>query len=201
MITRVILMRHGQTAWNVEGRWQGQAPVPIDITGRTQAHWAGQFLADAALHHIFTSDLLRAVQTAQIVADHTQVPVTQDPRLREIHIGTWQGLTSDEVKLWDAAMYAMVKADPIHTKRPQGESWADVANRVIPALEEYVAQYVGQSLLVVTHGGVIRIVLQTLGLSIDTNFTNENAALTELHYHADKWSLETLGQTSHLADL
>lgn len=201
MITRIILMRHGRTEWNVDNRWQGQAPIPLDIIGRTQAHLAGQHLASAALDRIFTSDLIRAVQTAQLVGDYVQVPITPDARLREIHVGTWQGLTSEEVQLWDAERYAVVKADPINTRRPQGESWADVAERVRTALEEYVAQYTGQGLLVVTHGGVIRIILKTLGVSIDTNFTNENAALTELHHEAEKWSLVTLGETAHLADL
>lgn len=200
MITRVILMRHGQTAWNADGRWQGQAPVPLDAVGREQAYRAAQYLETETIDRVFTSDLIRAVDTAQIVATHLQIPMAEDPRLREIHIGTWQGLTRDEVKLWDAEQYAAIKANPIHGKRPLGESWADVGTRALLALQDYVVQHAGESLLVVTHGGVIRIVLQTLELPIDTNFTNENTALTELHYEGEKWALKALGKTTHLAN-
>src|SRR5258707_7809407 len=111
MLTRVTLIRHGETAWNVNGRWQGQAAVPLNDEGRRQAMLLAEHLLPRAAEFaaIYSSDSLRCRETAELVASRLDKSVQLDARLREIDLGEWQGLTSDEVQAWDIERLQMVR--------------------------------------------------------------------------------------------
>jgi probable phosphoglycerate mutase len=153
---RVVLWRHGRTAWNAGSRFQGMTDIPLDEVGVVQAERAARDLATLAPHAIVSSDLERARSTAQALADLVDLPVTSDPDLRETYAGSWQGLTREQILAQDAELFAHWVAG--HDVRPGGgESRTEVAARVSSAVQRHVAQLpVGGTLVVATHGGAAR---------------------------------------------
>ncbi|MFN8224680.1 MAG: histidine phosphatase family protein [Gaiellales bacterium] len=148
MATTIHLVRHGETDWNRGQRIQGHTDVPLNDAGRRQAIDLGRTLAHLALDAVYSSDLSRASETAERIAEHHNLPVVRRPALREKHFGSWEGLTDAEV----------------HTRFPDaragqwgdGETTADLARRVVAMLAEIARAHPGETVLVVTHGGVIR---------------------------------------------
>ncbi|MBN1967008.1 MAG: histidine phosphatase family protein, partial [Anaerolineae bacterium] len=124
MTTRVYGIRHGETAWNASGRWQGHAAVPLSDTGLEQARILARYLAQNGPRFaaLYSSDLLRAMQTAQAIAGALDLPVCPDTRLREVDTGEWQGMTRTEVEAWDAERYAAFQANWHEVPIPGGES-------------------------------------------------------------------------------
>jgi len=157
--TEFYLVRHGRTYWNDEGRWQGQADAILNETGRLQAEAvAGAFAETFAegepaqnLTAIYSSDLKRAVDTAEAIARRVGIPVQTDPRLREINLGEWQGLLSAELhRRWPETM-ARWEADAARTRPPKGETLAEVAARVHAAMHDIARQHLGECVIVVSH--------------------------------------------------
>lgn len=162
---RIVLWRHGQTAWNLEGRLQGQSDIPLDDLGREQAATAARLLAALRPHAIVASDLIRAADTAAALATLVKLPVRLDKGLRETFAGDWQGLTNAEIKQKFPEQEKAWRADRT-TRRGGGEIDVEVADRAVPAvlaaLEEIPAR---GTLVVVSHGGTIRMALgRLLGL-------------------------------------
>ncbi|MDP3710911.1 MAG: histidine phosphatase family protein [Mycobacteriales bacterium] len=152
MTRRVVLLRHGRTAHNADGRIQGQLDVGLDELGRVQADALGTVFAADPPTVVVSSDLSRALDTARAVCDHVGLPLVVDPRLRETHFGRWQGMTGDEVALqWpdEYAAWRRWEGSPV-----EGETPAEVATRALPALEEHLPG--SGVLLLVTHGGTAR---------------------------------------------
>jgi glucosyl-3-phosphoglycerate phosphatase len=162
--TRTVLVwRHGQTAWNLQRRFQGQLDIPLDDVGREQAARAAALLAGFAPSAIVSSDLVRARETAQALADLSGLPVATDPRLREIDVGAWQGLTFDEVSARFPAEAALWR-DGGDGRRGGGESLVEVGARAVAAVDEALLASDG-TLVVVTHGAAGRaIVASMIGL-------------------------------------
>lgn len=154
--TRVLLVRHGQSEWNAEGRWQGQADPPLTDLGRLQAREAARALG--AVDAVWASDLRRAVETATIVADHLGVgPVVVDPDLRERDAGEFSGLTRLEI----AARYPGYLDDG---RRPPGwEPDEALLARALRAVRAIAAEIPGGDVLVITHGGLVYALEQHLG--------------------------------------
>ena len=151
-MTRLVLIRHGETDWNREGRCQGQTDVPLNLTGRAQAAALAASLCGQQLDAVYSSDLLRASQTAQPVAHATRAPLFLDLRLREIHLGQWQGMLLDDVRAGDGARAERFFHDPQMRAGRTGESVADVFGRVSSALDEILGRHPGGRLAVVSHG-------------------------------------------------
>jgi probable phosphoglycerate mutase len=148
---RVLLLRHGQTVWNTERRFQGHTDIPLDETGRAQAERAGRLLAALRPDAIFSSDLSRATATAAPLARLTGLPVSLDKDLRERHGGAWEGLNDAEIR-------ARYPAEHASWTPPDGEPTDVVANRVAAALDRIVAALApGQLGVVVSHGAAIRL--------------------------------------------
>ncbi|NPV68505.1 MAG: histidine phosphatase family protein [Anaerolineae bacterium] len=167
--TILTLVRHGHTEWNGLGRYQGLAPVPLSERGRLQAEHLAQALAPGdpmgdpvsrPIQAIYSSDLLRCRQTAAPIAAALGLPVQFDPRLREADYGHWQGLTREEAARWDPEAYAAYRADPDGVAIPGGESHQMLANRVLAALADVLARHGGEHVLLVTHGGPLRAILE-----------------------------------------
>ncbi len=166
--TLLTLVRHGHTEWNGLGRYQGMAPVPLSERGRVQAEYLARALAggapEAPIRAIYSSDLLRCRQTVEPIAMALDLPVVFDPRLREADYGHWQGLTREEAARWDAEAYAAYRADPDGVAIPGGESHHMLATRVGAALADVLARHRGEHVLLVTHGGPLRAILEHYGL-------------------------------------
>jgi broad specificity phosphatase PhoE len=165
----VLLVRHGQSEWNAVGRWQGQADPPLSDLGRLQARHAAQALG--AVDAIVASDLQRATETAAILSGELGVgPVVLDPDLRERHAGEWQGLTRAEIdRDWPGYLAPPSVGAPTDgrspiPKRPPGWEPDDrLLARATAALARVHAAIPGGDALVVTHGGLIYTVEESLG--------------------------------------
>jgi broad specificity phosphatase PhoE len=148
-VTELWLVRHGQTDWNLEGRYQGQSDIPLNETGLEQARQLAEKLDGQRFAAIFSSDLQRARQTAQILAKKTGLLVFLDPRLREICQGEWEGKKLDEVRKMQ--MEDAIN-DPINFHAPGGESVGKGADRLAKAAEDIALDYPEDKVLVVSHG-------------------------------------------------
>lgn len=164
MATRVLLLRHGQSTWNAQGRWQGWSDPPLSDLGRTQAADAARHLEDFGLTGVASSDLDRARTTADIVATALGLgPVSVDTDLREYNVGEWEGLTRPEIELrWPDQIDAWRKGRLAAT--PRGETRVTFLARVEAGLAQVATRAnAGETPLVITHGGVIRALEQLAG--------------------------------------
>lgn len=161
-MARLLLVRHGQSAWNAESRWQGWADPPLSDMGATQAAALASTLAPLELEGVISSDLERARRTATIVAEALGLGVQTDPGLRERDVGAWSGQTTTEIERRWPHQLAEWRAGRL-AGPPDGETDDTMAVRVIEALLRLLARR-EDSLLVVTHGGLIRLVERRLGL-------------------------------------
>ena len=150
-MTRLILIRHGETEWNVIGRYQGQADPPLNEQGVTQSYQLAEQLADTDLDILYTSPLLRAAQTAQILVDQLTIPLYVEPRLMEIHQGDWQTRLRSEIDQLYPDLFRRWEREPWEVNPPNGESLRQVQERVIAAVEEITGQYPYQCVGIVTH--------------------------------------------------
>jgi 2,3-bisphosphoglycerate-dependent phosphoglycerate mutase len=171
-VTTILLARHGETQWNLERRWQGWADPPLNDTGRAQAQALAQQLRDTPFDAVYTSDLRRAHETAEIVAAPHGVPVVADQGLREIDVGSFSGLTHTEVM------------ERFGGERTDGETREQHAARVLAAVERIARVHLGERILLVTHGGTIRA-LHTHALGEPTH-PIENCSVLELHFRDDR---------------
>lgn len=163
MSRRLILLRHGRTAWNESGRAQGHADVELDPTGHAQARAAARHLAALRIDALWSSDLARARQTASYLASVLTLPVAEDARLREFDVGERQGLTLDEfADRFPEEYSSWVKGEGLMPVKG-GEQSKDVEGRIVPALRECLnALGRGQTGLVVTHGASMKVAVSGL---------------------------------------
>jgi len=152
-VTRILLARHGETDWNRIGRWQGHADLPLNDAGRGQAVELAERLAGDGIAAIYTSDLMRASQTARVVADRLGLAVIEDAGLREIDVGSWSGFTRAEVEQRFPEGYGRWLDGEIGH---DGETREELTERVVGAVERIAAAHPDDTILVVTHGGAIR---------------------------------------------
>jgi broad specificity phosphatase PhoE len=171
-VTTILLVRHGETDWNLERRVQGHTDRPLNDTGRSQAAALADALEGKRIDAIYSSDLLRAYETASIVAERTGAEVTVIPELRERDFGTWEGLTDEEI--FERFPHARTG------------SWGDaetreqMTERVHSAVEAIASAHPGGSVLVITHGGPVRVLLA--GCGRDGKGSIGNCALYELGF-------------------
>lgn len=159
-MTQLCLVRHGQTAWNLEGRWQGHTDLPLNVTGLNQAHLLAAELASLRFTAIYSSDLQRALATAAVIAKNQTLPVKTDPRLRELNMGAWEGQLGSEVPTLYPAAWAERQRSPLESQPPGGESIRQLSQRVIAAITAICAENPPQSrLLIVSHGLALAVFL------------------------------------------
>jgi probable phosphoglycerate mutase len=169
-MTELLLVRHGETDWNRERRFQGHADPPLNETGREQAHTLAAELAGEPIELVYTSDLARARETAEIIAARIGADVVALRELREIDVGEWQGLTWPEIE--------ERHPDGAQAWREHGSGWeagetqAELGERVVAALRRIVARHPSQRILVVGHGGTIRAIRAFIeGISVPESRT------------------------------
>ena len=151
-MTQLYLVRHGQTDWNVEGRYQGQTDWPLNGVGRAQALRLGRQLAGIPFTAVYSSDLSRARETAEILAAPSGLAVQLDPRLREIRLGEWEGQLMTEIATRYPEAWVERQSDPLRARAPGGESVAEMAKRVAEAAAAMVQAHPVGPVLVVSHG-------------------------------------------------
>jgi len=156
----LLLARHGQTAWNLEGRCQGHADIPLDATGVAQAQALARSLADHRIDAIYASDLSRAFETARIVAELRGVTVTARRDLREVDVGSWSGLTDEEIE-------ARFPGAEYH----DGESPEAHLARITAAIDAIAAAHAGEHVLIVSHGHALSAYRRHIGAG-DTPLRN-----------------------------
>lgn len=181
------LVRHGQTDWNFAGRWQGQSPAapPLNGVGLAQALALRDQLKGRQFSAVYSSDLLRARQTAGLLAEPLGMPVTLESRLREMDLGDWEGMFSSEIRTSFSRELEQRHWDPLHTPAPGGESPLQVAKRVLPAVDEIALRHAGESVLIVAHGislAVITCMAQGIPLEKLYEHIPDNAMLVPVEW-------------------
>lgn len=194
--TRICLVRHGETDWNVEKRIQGQTDIPLNATGQAQA----MAMACNAAHHpfdaIYSSDLSRASVTARAIGDRLALEVTHLPLLRERHFGIFQGLTASEGAARHPIAYAHYTARDLDYDFETGESLNAFARRVTVVIEWLARHHAGRTIVAVSHAGVLDIAYRkATGRALHTprDFVIPNCALNWFRFDGQGWHLDAWG--------
>jgi len=202
---RIIFVRHGETVFNTESRYQGHTDAELSELGRRQAICAAERLKDGKIDAVYSSDLSRAGDTAREVAVFHNLPVQTDERLRECAFGGWEGLTVSEIAELYPELYENYRRDSVTHRAPNGERLEALQERVIQAISDIAKRHPEDTVVAVIHGGPIRAFLcHALGTPLETfrRIRLDNCGITTLSLSPDdKWLLEALNDTSHLEEL
>ena len=201
-MTKVIFIRHGQTEWNVNGRYQGQSDVQLTAAGKEQAAKLAEHFPVKEIDAVYASDLNRAMVTAEAVASRFGLSVQAEPAFREISFGEWEGLTYEQiVAKWPEAMGNFLQHPDI-LEIPGGETFPAVQKRAVARLEELVAKHEGQTIAIVAHGAVLRTLLTAalhMPLQYLWSIRQFNTAVNIVRYDAGASpTVELLNSTAHL---
>ena len=150
-MTTLLLIRHGETDWNIEGRYQGQADPPLNLKGLRQARRLAEEMSTVDVDVIYSSPLKRAFQTAEIVANSLSVPLHSDTRLMEIHQGDWQARLRKEIEILYPDLFRQWEMKPWEVTPPGGETLSQVQKRVYHAIDEIVPNHRNQCIGLVAH--------------------------------------------------
>ena len=182
-MTQLILIRHGETDWNVEGRWQGQADVPLNENGLKQAEQIAQLLSNRKIQAIYTSDSTRTRRTAEVLGRVIGLRVYIDIRLREIHQGEWQGLLITEIKERYSEEFRSRRANPLTIAPPGGETTKQVQERALSFIKDISDHYPNEAVAIVSHGFTIAVIvahLKRIPFEKVWNLVPKNGDLIEL---------------------
>lgn len=201
-VTRLIVIRHGETAWNVDTRIQGQLDIGLNATGQRQAQQLGQALADETVEAVYASDLARAWDTACAVAGPLGLEVVPDPRLRERAFGDFEGRTFADIEA-----NSPEEARRWRTRDPEfepegGESLIAFRHRVTGVAAELAARHPGALVVLVAHGGVMDVLYRAATgqeLQAPRTWHLGNAAINRLLWTPQGFSLVGWGDVSHLS--
>ncbi|MFN8376127.1 MAG: histidine phosphatase family protein [Anaerolineae bacterium] len=200
-VERVLLIRHAETDWNAQGRWQGHEPVPLSEKGRAQARKLAEHLSTRPIGSVYTSDLPRALETATALAEALGVDPFLDKRLREWHLGIFQGLTRSEILEKYPTEFEENRQDYFDYVIPSGESRRQLQARVYEAWQQIIKDGVGPEIALVSHGGTLKMLLLKLFES-DAPALREihidNTSITTIERHANYWRIVGLAATPHL---
>ena len=204
MTTTFYLIRHGETDWNLHGRWQGHTDIPLNEDGQAQA---GRLAARLRAERVrfdacYSSDLQRAWETAGVVGAALDLAPLPLPALREINVGSWSGLTSSEVRAQDGETYARYKSGD-DVPRGGGERFLDLYTRVVAAVEQLADQHPGRMLALFTHGGPVRALLMHAARDKDRLGVRHihigNTSISLLIRDRAGWNLGPINDMAHLA--
>lgn len=201
--TRFCIVRHGETEWNAERRIQGQIDIGLNDTGRLQARAAGRWLAGRGIAALYASDLRRAWDTAAEIGLVLGLQAVAAPQLRERRYGIFEGLTYAEAARRFPEGYAAFEGRNADYDFENGESLTTMYARVTGKLIELAEWHRGQTIAVVVHGGVLDVINRFVRgnpLEMPRDFLIPNAGLNWVCAGASGWTLESWGETAHLAD-
>jgi probable phosphoglycerate mutase len=205
--TKILLIRHGETAWNAVRRLQGHIDIPLNAEGERQAAALARALAGEGVDLIVSSDLQRARQTAQAVAvQYDHATVHTDPALRERGYGVFEGMLYTEVALQYPEDFALWQARDIDAVMPAGdrvaESFRQFYARATGAIARWAVEHPGKTIAIVAHGGVLECAYrEAVGMQLDSprDFQVKNASINRFHFADGKLQLDSWGEVGHLA--
>ena len=204
-MTELLFVRHGYSEGNKEHRFSGQMDFPLDAVGHRQAIDLAVYLRNAfCIDAIYASDLCRASDTVKPLADALSLPIKTMKALREIDVGLWEGVLREEVARLYPDGYALYLNTPGLVRFDGGESFAEMRDRALAAIREIVAKHEGKTVVIATHGGVIRV-LRTLWENIPLERMKEippvpNASVTVVRYEGDTATLVAAGLSDYLTE-
>lgn len=207
-LKRVLFIRPGETDWNLLGRWQGWVAAPLNEHGRKQTERLATFIRHLGLSALYSSDHKRAVQTANILSEALGFDPIFDSRLRERHIGHWQGLTVPEIHGWYEDEYKELQANPEEFVIPAGESLSQVRERSLAVFDQ-ILQGASQAehdlnVGIITHTTTIRVLVDALipgHLLTGSHFGNTSVTTIRLAASGEGWELVAVNDCSHLEGL
>jgi probable phosphoglycerate mutase len=194
-------VRHGETAWNVEGRIQGHLDIPLNETGFAQADAVGRRLRSESFDAIYSSDLIRAFRTASPVVTNPERDIVRNQQLRERNLGVLQGLTGEEAMIRQPAAWKAFKSREPELPLEHGESLGEFFARGANIVDDILARHGGQRVLAVTHGGVLDAAYRHatgMPLSLARDFPILNASINVITHDGRRWSVQSWGDVSHL---
>ncbi|MCR5177243.1 MAG: alpha-ribazole phosphatase [Anaerovibrio sp.] len=198
---KIILVRHGQTAWNKLGKYQGQADVELSEQGRRQAQLLKENFPFDKVDAVYSSSLNRAVETAKAVAGKFGLKVKSCDDFKEINFGAWEGLTYDQIHdKWPVEHEKLFKC-PGEMTCPDGESFADVQARAVAKLKKIIKSPEGENIVIAAHGGVIRTLLAyALGMPLNNmwHIRQDNTAVNLITAYDESMVVELMNSTVHL---
>ena len=201
-MTEILLIRHGETLWNQQGRMQGQHDSPLTVLGLQQAKQLAQRLKGAKFTALYSSDLGRAHQTARCIADQTGHDVVAERGLRERDFGVFEGLTNAEIQQQHPEHYVpFARRDPDYAM-PGGESATQFRTRCVGCLEGIAQRHADETLVVVTHGLVLDALYRTackMALDVPRGFPLMNCSLNTFRYTTSGWLAVSVCDVTHLA--
>ncbi len=200
---RLLLVRHGATTWNVQARYQGHQDVPLSAQGQVESEYLAERLTGEAVAAIYSSDLIRAQETAEIIATRLGKAVNLEPRLREIRMGEWQGLTYEEVRRRHFNISDPLPCYAIDQPPAGGETLRQVQVRVMEAFREITARHseIDKCVLLVTHGACLRaLTCSWLGIELHAywKLAFASGSVSEVFVSPAGAVLTRLNDTSHL---
>jgi alpha-ribazole phosphatase len=200
---KLLLTRHGQTDWNIARRYQGHSNTELNQVGIRQAELLAQRLSKETIHAIYSSDLLRAMKTAETIKNvQEQDPAFHsDMRWRELSFGDWEGMTYQEMSAHSPKLFEAWMNDSLTISTPNGETHRQLAERVQVAFDDLKAKHDDETVLVVGHSGSIQTLLAlTLGIDLSRywQFRVSQASLSELIVYQDSVTLNLFNDVSHL---
>ena len=198
--TEIILIRHGETEWNSQQRMQGHSNSDLSSVGQAQIQALGQWTKNVPFDLIYSSDSPRAKQTAESITQFSGHELQFDQRLREKNLGVFEGLTSEEARERHPEVFRLFKTAGSKYVIDEGESTQQLQDRALEIVNEIRIKHPEERVLLVTHGGFIRVVMKhSLGLSLETptRFLIRNTGVFRLVWE-DKWLVSQMGGVSHL---
>ena len=203
-MSKVYLVRHGQTAWNVGEIFRGRADIPLDETGRREVHLAGEALRDETLHAVYSSPLSRSMETAENIAKFQNLPVTPLDAIIDISYGEWEGLENQEVQQKYPDLHSLWLSDPHKIRFPKGETLDEVRSRAMAALENLLVKHNDENFVLVAHRVPNKVICcAVLGLD-NSRFwrIQQDTACTNLFKYQDgQWIISFLNDVSYLKSL
>lgn len=196
-VEKVLLIRHGETDFNREHRLQGLMATPLNERGREQAAAVARYLQGLLIDALYTSPVLRAQETAEIIGKQTGLPPRSDERLREIEFGQFEGLTFAEIERRFPAAHRNWRAGYMAYKAPQGESRQDVQQRMRAAWHDLTAHPQHSSIALVTHGAAIAIFLGSMYATLPDRAIM-NTSITTLERRDDIWEILSFALVPHI---
>jgi len=200
--TRVLAIRHGETAWNVDTRIQGHLDIPLNDKGLWQASRVAAAVAEEGITAIYSSDLMRAYQTAEAISRATGVPIVSDTGLRERGFGEFEGFTYQEIaERWPEEAERWRKRDPEFAPRGAGESIRVFYDRCVAVATRLAAAHPGETIALISHGGVMDCLYRAasrLDLAAPRSWLLGNASINRLLHTPGGFTLIGWSDTSHL---
>ena len=202
--TELIVVRHGETVWNEIGKQQGWLDTELNEIGRAQAQAIADSLTDEHFDALYSSDLGRAMQTAEIIGERLALDILTDTRLRERNLGIMQGLTMGEFEKKYPGEYAQFRGGDPDYVIPDGESVRQRYERNIACAEELARRHINQRLLIVAHGGILNSFFRRAtdqDIASPRRFSLFNASINAFAITDGQWRLDRWGDTNHLKHL